>query len=344
MKRLNTVLLSSVFILSLVACGTNTSNLPSSDRVNSLSVNTKDSVYPFELQKDFFPLYNASTWKYDIYDKDNKLVTNVTKTLDVNNEDSLDFDKKNNYYVVSLKKTYANPTAIKDKDPFEYFRRRDNQLAYGKMDNLYYYPGKAKAEKGSYDPYLFRPFSTFPTSKLETVTVKAGTFQCVKSEFSIAPLDKYTIWYAKGVGEVKRIYDRSGFSTFRFELTEFSNTEKQFLLKKEIISLKELPASLTSKTNMVKNEYLKINELPLDLFEIQSSSSIYTDIIVFHDNSKNTFDINFVNKSLISKDNINLHVSLSSDAGVKNISVFGENQGKPIYKGKVVDKLPVIKK
>jgi hypothetical protein len=126
-------------------------------------------------------------------------------------------------------------------------------------------------------------------------------------------------------------------------LAEFNNSEKQFLLKKEVISIKELPASITTKTNQVKSEYLKLNELPADLFEIQSSSSIYTEITAVHDNSKNTYDIHFVNKSLASKDNVNLHVSLASDASIKNLSVFGENQGKPTYKGKVVDKLPVIK-
>jgi hypothetical protein len=332
-------------MLGLVACGTDIQrNLAPVEPTIISAESTKDTIYPFETQKDFFPLYNTSTWKYDIYnEKDNKFITSLTKTLDVANEDSLDHDKTNNYFVVSLKKSYANPLAFKDKEPYEYFRRRDNQLAYGKLDNLAYYPGNVKtnAKRGSYDPYLFRPFSAFPTSKLETVTVKAGTFQCVKSEFTLG-LDSYTIWYAKGIGEVKRIRDTSGFYTYRYELSEFNNSNKQFLLSKEVISISDLPSTIKEKTALIKNEYLKINELPANLFDLKPSNSIFVDVRVLKHNREGVYEVVYINKSLVSKDNVNFSVLVGQDTTVKNISAFGENQSKPVYNGKIVDKLPSL--
>src|SRR5438128_1029574 len=102
MKRLTTLLLLSVF---MAGCGIDTQqSLAPVEQVQSQNV--KASIYPFDVQKDFFPLYNTSNWKYDVFDKDNKLVTTLNKTLDVTNEFSLDHDIKNNYYVTALKKTY----------------------------------------------------------------------------------------------------------------------------------------------------------------------------------------------------------------------------------------------
>jgi hypothetical protein len=344
MKRLTPLILASVLMLSLVACGTDIQrNLAPAEQTNTFAENTKDTVYPFDIQKDFFPLYNPTSWKYEIYDqKTNKYITSLTKTLDVNNENSLDLDNKNNYFVVSLKKSYATPGVFKDKEPYEYFRRRDNQLAYDRTDNLAYYPGKTKtSSRSGYDPYQFRPFSNFAANKLETVTVKAGTFQCLKSEFTLG-LDSYTIWFAKGVGEVKRIRDTSGFYTYRYELSEFNNSNKQFVLSKEFITISDLPATVKEKASFIKNEYLKINELPADLFDGKPSSSIFVDIRVLRHNRENSYEIVYVNKSLISKDNVNFTVLLANDMTIKNMAAFGENQEKPVYKGKIVDKLPTL--
>ncbi len=344
MKKLSKMFVSSLILLSFSSCSSsvNTTDVINNQNVNIQTNQTKEDIYPFELNEDFFPLYNATQWKYDIFDtKTNKLVTTLTKTLDASNESSLEHDKKNNYYLIGLKKSYS--TDVKDTEAFEFIRRRANQLAFGKIDDLTYYPDKQKDNiSKTYNPYDFRAFSDFSSSKLETVKVKAGTFQCIKSEFTLK-LDKYTIWYAKGIGEVKRI-KQGYFNGFRFELSEYNNTAKQFVLSKQTISLRDLSTDIQAKANAVKDQFLKLNGLPNDIFLLKSSSTILIENRVLKDNYKKTYQIHYVNKSLASKENVTLVVYMSFDGSVKHIIVAGEENAKPIYQGKIVDKLPLINK
>jgi hypothetical protein len=281
-------------------------------------------------------------WKYDVYDtKSNKFITSVTKTLDVSNESSLEVDKKNNYYLVALKKSYSDPS-IKDPETYEFIRRRNNQLAFGKLDDITYYPDKQNSISKGFNAYEFRPYSDFSSTKLESVKVKAGTFQCIKSEFTLK-LNKYTIWYAKGVGEVKRI--KEGYlNGFRYELSEYNNAAKQFVLAKEVVTLKDLPTELQTKVNTLKDDFIKINDLPNDLFTIKSNNTIFVENKVTKNNYKKMYEISFINKSLASKDNVNLNIDASIDGKIVNVNVVGENSDKATYKGKTIEKLPLIKK
>jgi len=339
MKRLGLTLLSSLILLGINGCQTFT-NPTDPSKISSYRVDKKDTVYPFDNQKDFFPLYNTSSWNYEVYDQEKKLVTTLTKTLDVQNENSLDFDKKNNYYIVSLKKNYANQQ-IKDREPFEYLRRRENQIAYGKYDQLGLYLDK-KNDSNAYDPYKFRAFVDFQKAKTEKITVKAGTFDCLKAEFAIAPLDKYTIWYAKGIGEVKRIVDSSGFRSYTYELSSY-NLSAQFMLRREYLTNDRLPENILKLADEVKSNYLTLNELPKDLFERKSNNTIFVEKNIAIDNYKKVYELSFINRSLVSKDNINLTLVLNvADNAIQNLSVTGQNKAKPIYNGKIVDKLPTI--
>lgn len=342
MKRLGLTIISGLITLSATGCATTAfqESLPSVAGINA--VTHKNSAYPFDTQKDFFPLYNASSWSYDVYDKEKKLVTTLTKTLDVMNENSLDMDKKNNYYVVALKKTYSNPE-VKDKEPYEFLRRRDTQIAYGKYDNIGYYPDNRKNVTNGFDPNAFRPFINFQKAKTEKITVKAGTFDCLKAEFSIAPLDKYTIWYAKGIGEVKRIVDSSGFRSYTYELSSY-NLSSQFMLRREYLTSDKAPEAVMNLADLIKTDYLTLNELPKDLFERKSGNTLFVEKTIAIDNYKKVYEINFVNRSLVSKDNVNLTIVLNAhDNRVQNLLVTGHNNSKPQYNGKVVDKLPSIK-
>lgn len=345
MKKLEKIFVSSIILFTINACSNTTSpNLidNQAQTVNAQS-ETRDSVYPFEVTKDFYPLYNTTQWKYDVFDsKSNKLVTSVTKTLDVSNENSLELDKKNNYYLVALKKSYSD-ASIKDPEAYEFIRRRNNQLAFGKLDDLTYYPEKQKAYPSkTYNAYDFRPYSDFSSSKLETVKVKAGTFQCLKSEFTLK-LDKYTIWYAKGVGEVKRLKE-GYFNGYRYELSEYSNAAKQFVLNKEVIGVKDLATDLQNKANAIRDEFIKINNLPSDLFSMKTNNTISVENKVVKDNYKKNFEISYINRSLSSKDNVTLVINAGTDGMIRNVAVIGDNNGKPTYQGKVTDKLPLIKK
>ena len=341
MKRTLSVLLASLSLISLVGCNVESSNILLPDN-NISALSTKDSAYPFDVNKDFFPLYNQTFWKYDVFNDKNQVISTLTKTLDVSNENSVELDNENKYYVVGFKNEYSNPAAIKDTT-YDYFRRKDNQVAYGKTDNLTYYPdpkSKNVAVNSSYDPYQFRPFVIFNNPKLEQVKVKAGTFQCVKSEFTLG-LDKYIIWHAKGIGEVKRIKE-SLKGTFRFELSEYNNTVKQFAIRKETLEFKNLPANISSKAIQMKADYLRVNQLPENLFEGVSSSSILIQKTATFDHYTKTYEIRFINKSIISKNNVNLLISSDKEGNIKGVNAFGENNDKPMYNGKVVDKLPAI--
>ena len=341
MKKIIASLFITTLVLSSNSCSSDVSQINTNNQnnlVTAQSSNLKDSVYPFEVKKDFLPLYNQTQWTYDIFDKDNKFITSVTKSLDVSNENSLELDSKDNYYVVALKKTYSNPDIAKDSEPFEFIRRRDNQLAYGRLDDITYYPEGGRSTR-SYDPHQFRPYANF-TNKLESITVKAGTFQCVKSEFTLK-LDKYTIWYAQGIGEVKRIKE-GYFSSFRYELSKYDSISKVFVLNKEIIALKDVSTSIINKANEFKNQYLQLNKLPANLFDIKSSSSSISDIRIIRDNYKKVYEITYVTKN--DKDNVSLLVSLDNSNSVTNLSVSSDNNGKPIYQGKIVDKLPTLEK
>lgn len=344
MKKLSTMFVSSLILLAVSGCSSSVTSpqINLEQAVNAQSTQTKADIYPFEVNKDFFPLYNATQWKYDVYDKSNKLVTTMTKVLDVSNEKSLEVDKPNNFYLVALKQSFSN-SEIKITEPYEYIRRRNNQLAYGKVDDITYYPDKQKSNPNkAYNPYEFRAFSDFSSSKLETIKVKAGTFQCIKSEFTLK-LDKYTIWYAKGVGEVKRLKE-GYFNGYRYELSEYNNTVKQFVLNREAMTVKDLPADIQTKSNAVKDQFLKLNSLPADVFSVKTSASIFVENKVVKDNYKKNYEISYINKSLSNKDNITLIVNISTDGTIKDVYVSDDNNGKPTYQGKVVDKLPLINK
>ncbi|MFN8577934.1 MAG: hypothetical protein U0354_13870, partial [Candidatus Sericytochromatia bacterium] len=333
----------SSVLLVVSACSSTTSpDLLNQEQIINAQSQSKDSIYPFDINKDFYPLYNSTQWKYDVYTtENNKLITSMTKTLDVSNEASLELDKKNNYYIVALKKSYSDPN-IKDPQTYEFIRRRNNQLAFGKFDDLTYYPSKQNSISKDFDPYNFRAYSDFNSGKLETVKVKAGTFQCIKSEFTLK-MDTYTIWYAKGVGEVKRI--KQGYTNgFRYELSEYNSSAKQFVLAKETMTLKDLPSDLQTKVNTLKDEFIKINELPNDLFTMKTSNTIFVENKVVKDNYKKQYEISFTNRSLSSKDNVTLIIDCLIDGTVKNVTVVGENNTKATYKGKTIEKLPLIKK
>lgn len=339
MKKLGKLLaISCLLVINACSAVTNT-NLDIIQDQN-VTAQSKSSLYPFDINKDFYPLYNSTNWKYDVYDsKSNKFITSVTKTLDVANESSLELDKKNNYYLVALKKSYSDPS-IKDPETYEFIRRRNNQLAFGKLDDLTYYP--EQKSKNGFNPLEFRPFVNFDSKKLETVKVKAGTFQCIKTEFTLK-MDKYTIWYAKGVGEVKRLKE-GYFNGFRYELSEHNNSAQQFVLTRELLSLNEVPAKIVEKVNTIKNDFIKLNELPSDVFTIKNTS-IFVENRVVKDNNKKLFHITFTNKGLSSKDNINLIIDTSFEGSIMNVMIEGENNStKATYKGKVIDKLPLIKR
>lgn len=340
MKKLGKLIaVSCLLVINACSGVTSPNNYTTQDQTVTAQAQSKDSVYPFEVNKDFYPLYNSTSWKYDVYDvKSNKLITSVKKTLDVSNEASLELDKKNNYYVVALKKSYSDPT-IKDPEVYEFIRRRNNQLAFGKLDDLTYYPEKQKSSN-AFNPLDFRAFVDFGSKKTETVKVKAGTFECIKTEFTLK-MDKYTIWYAKGVGEVKRLKE-GYFNGFKYELSEYSNAAKQFVLTKEVLPLTEVPTKIIEKINVIKNDFIKVNELPNDIFTMKNTS-IFVDIKALKDNNKKIYEITFTNRGLSSKDNVNLIITTSLEGSVLNVMITGENNSlKATYKGKVIDKLPLI--
>ncbi|GIW21244.1 MAG: hypothetical protein KatS3mg068_0251 [Candidatus Sericytochromatia bacterium] len=189
------------------------------------------------------------------------MVSTLTKTLSYQKGESITLDNRNKYYISSFYKSYSNSSAVKDKDGFDFIRRQDNKLAFGKVDSINYYPQGIK-NNSLIDLNAFRPFINFDKAKTEKITVKAGTFDCIKARFDIAPLDAYTIWYAKGIGEVKRIRDGSGIYTFTYELTEYSLGEKKFFIKDEKMDISSLPKTLVEKANAIKLEYIKLNQLP----------------------------------------------------------------------------------
>lgn len=286
-------------------------------------------------------MYDKSSWKYDITDQNKKVLGTVTRQIDSDNADSTEIDKKNNYYTISIKRVQT--VDIKEKGEFEMLRRKGTQLSFGKYDLPLYYPeGSVKTpSKDSYNPYNFRPFIDFSKdNKLETIKVKAGTFQCIKTEFTVN-MDKYTMWFAKDVGEVKRIKEQNYFNTYTYELSEYNNTAKVFVLKKEVLDIKSVPTSLKEKADLVKKEYLKINNLPENLFESNNFLG-FVAIYVSHDNIKDIYDISYISKSPLGKDNIKLSVSMDKDSNIKNLSTLNENNEKSVYKGNFVDKLPTL--
>lgn len=307
------------------------------------SFQLRNDLYPFDINKDFFPLYENSYWKYDVYDSSKNLVSTLTKTLSYQKGESITLDNRNKYYISSFYKSYSNSSAVKDKDGFDFIRRQDNKLAFGKVDSINYYPQGIK-NNSLIDLNAFRPFINFDKAKTEKITVKAGTFDCIKARFDIAPLDAYTIWYAKGIGEVKRIRDGSGIYTFTYELTEYSLGEKKFFIKDEKMDISSLPKTLVEKANAIKLEYIKLNQLPENLFDVKSDSYVFVDKYAIKNNITKSYQVYFQNKSFNSKDDINLVLNFDLDFNIKNISVNGENNSKAIYKGKIVDKLPSIVK
>lgn len=308
-----------------------------------ISSQSKSDIYPFDVNKDFFPLYESSYWKYDVYDNAKNLVSTLTKTLSSQKGESITLDSRNKYYVTSFHKTYSNASSVKDKDGFDFIRRQDNKLAFGRVDSINYYPQGVKTNS-LIDLSAFRPFISFDKTKTEKITVKAGTFDCVKARFDIAPLDAYTIWYAKGIGEIKRIRDGSGMYTYTYELSEYSLGSKQFFVRTEKMNFNDLSKTLIEKANIMKTDYIKLNQLPENLFDIKPSSSISVDKYAIKNNVNKTYEVYFQNKSIMSKDDVNLVISFDLDFNVKNISVNGENNSKAVYKGKIVDKLPTLKK
>lgn len=334
MKKTLSLILPSIVLSIVTACSnqqiiqTDVNELTTISSSNSL----KTSAYPFDVNKDFFPLYDQSFWKYEVFDSKNKLVSTLTKTLNAtSNESSIELDNKNKYYVTIMKKEYSNQE-VKDKTTYEYLRRRDNQLAYGKFDNLTYYPSSNK----SFDPYDFRPFIKFESNKLETVKVKAGSFQCLKTEFTLG-MDKYTIWYAKGVGEVKRVKE-GYFDSYTYSLSEYSNTSKQFVIRKENLDFNKLPKNIIEKCESVKSSYLKINQLPADLFE----SKVLVPKTAYNDFVKNVFEITYSNRGISLKEVVTLKVLVDKDGNIKDMLVSGDGVEKPTYNGKLVDKLPTL--
>lgn len=334
MKKELSLILSTVILSAVTACGVTQQNTPIdiSNVSSTSSSSIKETTYPFDVNKDFFPLYNQSYWKYEVFDSKNKLISTLTKTLDAtNNESSIEIDNKNKYYVTVMKKEYSN-TEVKDKATYEYIRRKDNQLAFGKFDNLTYYPSK-----GSFDPYAFRPYIKFESNKLETVKVKAGSFQCLKTEFTLG-MDKYTIWYAKGIGEVKRVKEEY-FNSYTYALSEYSNsTAKQFVIRKENIDFDKLPKNVVEKAESAKVSYLKINQLPSDLFE----TKVLTPKVAYNDFVKNAYEINYSNRGISLKEVLTLKVLVDKDGNIKDMVVTGDGAEKPTYNGKLVDKLPTL--
>lgn len=341
MKKLAYLIIALSVLNNLVACQSIQENLIEQTQKTSIQSTLKTDVYPFDTQKDFFPMYDKSTWKYDITDQNKKTIGTITKSIDSNNNESTEVDKKNNYYIISIKKLQTVDT--KEKGEFEILRRKGSQLSFGKYDLPLYYPeGSVKTpSKDAYNPYNFRPFIDFSkASKLETIKVKAGTFQCIKTEFTVN-MDKYTMWFAKDVGEVKRIKEQSYFNTYTYELSEYTNQVKAFVLKKEVLDMNSLSQNLKDKANLVKKEYLKLNNLPENLFE-SSNFLGFSAIYVSYDNIKDVFDISYISKSPLGKDNIRLSVSLDKDSNIKSISTLNENNEKSVYKGNFVDKLPTL--
>jgi len=329
-------------LIFLISCSDlNISNTNINEQL--LSSQSKSDLYPFDINKDFFPLYENSYWKYDIYDSSKNLLSTLTKILTYQKGESITLDSRNKYYISSFYKSYSNPQSVKDKDGFDFIRRRENKLAFGKVDSINYYPQGIK-NNSLIDLNAFRPFINFDKSKTEKITVKAGTFDCVKARFDIVPLDSYTVWYAKGIGEIKRVRDGSGIYNFTYELSEYSLGEKKFFIKNEKMDFNSLPKTLIEKANLMKNDYIKLNQLPENLFDIKSDSSIFVDKYAIKDNVTKNYEIYFQNKSLNSKDNINLLINVDLEFNIKSISVNGENNNKPTYKGKIVDKLPTLVK
>ncbi|MFN8674195.1 MAG: hypothetical protein U0457_19195 [Candidatus Sericytochromatia bacterium] len=338
MKKLVSLFTLSVFSISVLAC-------QNSQNINNLEKNTeiqssikKDSAYPFDSKSDYYPLYEGSSWKYEVFDKSKKSIGLTTRTINSNNSDSIEFDKKNNYFIVSNKREQNFTT--NEKTEFEQIRRKGNQLAFGKYDSPVYYPSNEKSSK-AFNPNDFRPFIDFSkNNKTETIKVKAGTFECIKAEFTIN-LDAYTIWYAKNIGEVKRIRESNYTSYYSYELSEYNQGAKNFVIKKEALDFNSLPDIIKTKAELAKKEYLKMNNLPEKLFD-SSSFLGFISTNVSHDNLKNLYDISFISKSLTKKDNVRLLVSFDHEANIKNMSTLNENNEKSTYNGSVVDKIPTL--
>jgi len=334
-----------ITLVLLVSCYYSPNKIELDKNINNKlsSIQSKSNVYPFDINKDFFPLYEDSYWKYNIYDNSGNLVNTLTKTLSSSKGESITLDNINKYYITSFHKTYSNnASSVKDKEGFDYIRRQNNKLAFGKFDSINYYPQGIKPNN-LIDLNAFRPFIDFDKSKTEKVTVKAGTFDCIKAKFDIAPLDSYTIWYAKGIGEVKRIRDGSGIYKFTYELIKYSLGNKQFFVRNEKMNFNNISKTLIEKANNIKNDYIKLNQLPSDLFDVKNDSSVLVDKYVIKNNVNDTYEIYFQNKSVFSKNDINLVITFDLEFNIKDILVSGENNSKPIYKGKIVDKIPSLK-
>lgn len=337
MKKLGKFILASSTLFNIFACQNTVVSSDNLEQQSQIQSNLKADVYPFDVKKDFYPLYEGSNWKYEIFDKNKKLLGTSTKSVNSNSLDSIESDKKNNYFIISMKKDQNVNT--NEKSEFEQIRRQGNKLAFGRYDNPLYYPSGSEKITKAFDPYLFRPFVDFAANnKTETIKVKAGTFQCVKTEFTIN-LDAFTIWYAKDIGEIKRIKESSYGNYFNYELSEYNLPSKNFVIKKDSLSLDKIPTNIKYKAELAKKEYLKINQLPEGLFDSSSFLGFAT-AYVSHDNIKNLYDISYVSKSLAGKDNVRLQLSLDHESNIKNMSTLNENNEKSTYKGTVVDKIP----